>query len=264
MKTLLLQAQLGWKDPARNREHLQSMISGEPGGFDLVVLPETFTTGFLGDADLPAEDMNGPTVQWMQELSKRYDSAIAGSAVITEQGHRFNRFLFITPAGDVYHYDKRHLFAFGGENKRYTPGNERVIVNYLGWRINLQICYDLRFPAWCRNRNDYDLMLLVANWPSRRVHHWSSLLEARAIENQSWVIGVNRVGEDGNGLQYPGCSVVHDPSGLCVANLEGLEASRVVELDRAVVEQVRADFPFQADADEFFLAGVKQPDSSRR
>lgn len=171
MKTLLLQAQLGWKDPARNREHLQSMISGESGGFDLVVLPETFTTGFLGDADLPAEDMNGPTVRWMQELAKHHDSAIAGSAVITEQGHRFNRFLFVTPGGDVYHYDKRHLFAFGGENKRYTPGNERVIVNYLGWRINLQVCYDLRFPAWCRNRNDYDLMLLVANWPSRRVHH---------------------------------------------------------------------------------------------
>ena len=264
LNTLLVQAQLRWKDPQRNREHLEQLVTEAPGDLDLAVLPETFTTGFLGDADLPEEGMDGPTVSWMQRLAEARKCALAGSAVITERGRRFNRLLFVTPDGEVGYYDKRHLFAFGGENKRYTPGNERVIVNYQGWRINLQICYDLRFPAWCRNRNDYDLMLLVANWPSRRVHHWSSLLEARAIENQSWVIGVNRVGEDGNGLQYPGCSVVHDPSGLCVANLEGMEGSRLVELDRDVVEQVRADFPFQADADEFFLAGLEQPGSGRR
>jgi omega-amidase len=254
LKTLLVQAQLGWKDPARNREHLQSMISGEQGEIDLVVLTETFTTGFLGDTDLPAEDMTGPTVLWMKQLAKQRGCAIAGSAVITEPPHRYNRLLFVTPDGGVRFYDKRHLFAFGGENQRYTRGNERVIVNYLGWRINLQICYDLRFPAWCRNRSDYDLMLLVANWPSKRVRHWSALLEARAIENQSWVIGVNRVGEDGNGLSYPGRSVVHDPSGFCVADLEEIEQTRLVEMDLSMVQKVRNAFPFQQDADNFTIS----------
>lgn len=251
MKALLVQAQLGWKDPARNREHLQSMVTGAGGGFDLVVLPETFTTGFLGDTDLPGEDMQGATVGWMQEMAAAQDCAVTGSAVIEIDGHRYNRLLFVTPAGGVSHYDKRHLFAYGGENKRYSAGSDRVIVGYRGWRINLQICYDLRFPAWCRNRDDYDLMLLVANWPSRRVMHWSRLLQARAIENQSWVIGVNRVGEDGNGFKYPGCSVVHDPMGACIADLGGEETARVVELDLPMVEKARSDFPFQADADRF-------------
>jgi len=253
MRALLVQAQLGWKDPARNREHLQSLVSGAGGEFDLIVLPEAFTTGFLGDGDLPGEDMQGATVRWMQEMAAGQDCAVAGSAVIEVDGHRYNRLLFATPGGDVSHYDKRHLFAYGGENQRYTAGNDRVIVGYRGWRINLQICYDLRFPAWCRNRDDYDLMLLVANWPSRRVMHWSRLLQARAIENQSWVIGVNRVGEDGNGFKYPGCSVVHDPMGACVADLGGEEMAEVVDLDLSMVEKVRDDFPFQADADTFTI-----------
>jgi len=253
LNTLLVQAQLNWKDPAMNRRHLQSLISDAGGSPDLVVLPETFTTGFLGDTDLPAEDMSGSTVRWMQELAQRHDCAIAGSTVITERENRFNRMVFVTPDGSLTHYDKRHLFAFGGENLRYTAGIERVILNYRQWRINLQICYDLRFPAWCRNRDDYDLMLLVANWPSKRVRHWLALLEARAIENQSWVIGVNRVGQDGNGLNYPGRSVVFDPSGLCRAELEDEEQTRMVEIDLALVGEVRRDFPFQADADRFTL-----------
>jgi len=255
LRTLLVQAQLGWKDPARNREHLQSMIAGESGEFDLVVLPETFTTGFLGDTDLPDEDMNGPTINWMKDMARQHDCALSGSTVIAEGGHRFNRLVFVTPDGVCGQYDKRHLFAFGGENRRYSAGEQRVIVEYRGWRINLQICYDLRFPAWCRNRSDYDLMLLVANWPSKRVHHWSTLLEARAIENQSWVIGLNRVGKDGNGLSYPGQSVVHDPAGLCLARLGEVETARIVELDLAEVQKVRKEFPFLADADEFTFSG---------
>ena len=251
LKSLLVQAQICWKDPARNRDHLQALVGRIEGGFDLVVLPETFTTGFLGDTDLAAEDMRGATVEWMREMAARHDCAVAGSAVIEIDGHRYNRLLFATPGGVISHYDKRHLFAFGGENEKYAAGSERVIVEYLGWRINLQICYDLRFPAWCRNRDDYDLMLLVANWPSRRVMHWSSLLEARAIENQSWVVAVNRVGEDGNGFKYPGCSVVHDPSGTCVADLGGEEIGKVVDLDLSLVGKLRSDFPFQTDADSF-------------
>jgi predicted amidohydrolase len=253
LKTLLVQAQLCWREPARNRDHLESLLADSGGGFDLAVLPETFTTGFLGDSDLPDEGMDGPTVAWMQSLAARHESAIAGSAVIVEDGHRYNRLLFVTPDGSVRHYDKKHLFAFGGEDRRYSAGHERVNVDYLGWRINLQVCYDLRFPAWCRYRGDYDLMLLVANWPSKRVAHWSTLLEARAIENQCWVIGVNRVGRDGNGVSYPGRSVALDPLGQCAADLGDSEDCRLVELRLDAVEATRRDFPFQADADRFEL-----------
>ena len=253
LKTLLVQARLGWKDPARNLEHLEKMLASAQPDFDLVVLPETFTTGFLGDSDLPDEGMDGPAVRWMAQRATDYDCAVAGSLVIFEGGHRYNRLVFMSPEGLVAYYDKRHLFAYGGENARYTAGAERVILEYLGWRINLQVCYDLRFPAWCRNRDDYDLMLLVANWPSRRVRHWSALLEARAIENQSWVIGLNRVGKDGNGIDYPGASVVHDPHGTRVADLGDTECCRLVEMDLAEVDRVRSQFPFLADADRFSL-----------
>ena len=253
LKTLLVQAKLDWKHPDANREHLQALVESCNRPFDLVVLPETFTTGFLGDTDLPEEGMDGPSIAWMRDLAQRFDCAVAGSLVICEQGHRFNRFVFVTADGVVARYDKRHLFSYGGEDKRYTAGNERVVFEYRGWRINLQVCYDLRFPVWCRNRGDYDLMLLVANWPSKRVNHWRTLLEARAMENQSWVIGVNRVGEDGNGFRYPGASVVHDPLGEALAELGDTECCRVVNLDLQRVSEVRSTFPFQADADRFEL-----------
>jgi len=249
LKTLLVQAQLQWQHPAENRRHIEALVAGAGADFDLAVFPETFTTGFLGDRQIPEEDMSGETVRWMSGLARRYDAAIAGSAVIVENGNRFNRMLFVTPDGSITHYDKRHLFAFGGENRRYEAGRDRVVLAYRGWRINLQVCYDLRFPAWCRNRGDYDLMLLVANWPTRRIGHWSTLLEARAIENQSWVVGVNRVGEDGNGVRYPGASVVHDPLGECTARLGGKETCRLVELDLARVREIREKLPFLADAD---------------
>jgi omega-amidase len=251
LRVMLVQAQLLWKDPAHNREHLAELLTAADGDCDLAVFPETFTTGFLGDAELPEEGMDGPTVAWMQSLAARRGCALAGSAVIVEQGRRYNRLLFVTPEGVVRFYDKRHLFTYGGEDRRYTAGAQRVNVDYLGWRINLQICYDLRFPAWCRYRGDYDLMLLVANWPSKRAAHWSLLLEARAVENQAWVIGVNRVGEDGNGFRYPGRSVVHDPMGQRVADAGDAEGCRPAELDLEMVRQVRSEFPFQADADRF-------------
>jgi predicted amidohydrolase len=254
LETLLVQARIRWKDPSENRQHLESIVeSSEPDDADLIVFPETFTTGFLGDSDLPDEDMTGPTVEWMKSIAARYDAAVAGSTVIVENGQRYNRMLVVEPEGAVSAYDKRHLFAFGGENRRYAAGNSRVVIPFRGWGINLQVCYDLRFPVWCRNRGDYDLMLLVANWPARRVHHWLALLEARAIENQSWVIGLNRVGKDGNGLQYPGRSVVFDPQGATVADLGDTECARRVSLDLDLVETTRTTFPFQADADHFEL-----------
>jgi predicted amidohydrolase len=253
LQVLLVQAQLGWKDPASNRDHLAGLLAAASAPFDLAIFPETFTTGFLGDTDLPVEDMNGPTVQWMQAMANQHGAAMAGSVVIVEQGKRYNRFIFVTPEGDVRHYDKRHLFAFGGENKRYMDGKERLVWNWRNWRVNPQVCYDLRFPAWCRNRNDYDLQIFVANWPEKRVEHWMALLRARAIENQAYVIGINRVGEDGNGLAYPGRSQVYDPLGNCLADLQGIEQTQLQGIELQQVDEIRQTFPFQADADDFSL-----------
>lgn len=253
LSVLLVQARLAWKKPAENRAHLQQILAAGPQSFDLAIFPETFTTGFLGDPNLTVEGMDGPTVAWMQGLARQYNAALAGSAVIDDRGSLCNRFLFVSPDGSVRHYDKRHLFAYGGENKRYGAGVERVVWSHGAWRINPQICYDLRFPAWCRNRSDFDLQLFVANWPGSRIRHWSVLLQARAIENQTWVIGVNRVGEDGNGIAYPGCSQVFDPLGELVADLGGKEESRLIELDLGRVAATQKAFPFQADADPFEL-----------
>ncbi len=256
LRTLLVQARICWKDPAENRSHLHALVAQSDEAFDLLVFPETFTTGFLGDTDLPQEGMPGPSVTWMKSLAEEFDSAVAGSLVITEDEQRYNRLVFVTPEGKVSHYDKRHLFAFGGEDKRYTSGKLRPVIHYRGWRIFPQICYDLRFPAWCRNRGDYDLMLLVANWPKKRVHHWLTLLEARAIENQSWVIGLNRVGKDGNGLDYPGRSIVFDPMGTGIADLGDKECTQVITLDLEQLIQARRNFPFQADADPFEFSNI--------
>jgi len=254
LRVLLVQARLAWKNPEENRAHLEQILADCQQSFDLAIFPETFTTGFLGDPNLVIEGMDGPTVEWLQKLARQYDSALAGSAVITAGGKLFNRFLFVTPQGRVSHYDKRHLFAYGGENKRYAAGQERVTVPYGKWRISPQVCYDLRFPVWCRNRNDFDLQIFVANWPGGRIQHWSGLLQARAIENQTWVIGVNRVGLDGKGVAYPGRSQVFNPLGELVADLGDEEQLRLVELDLGQVAAVQQAFPFQADADPFELA----------
>lgn len=253
LKTLLVQAQLGWQDPDRNRDHLARLLASADGGFDLAVLPETFATGFLGDDGLADETMDGPTVDWMVARCREHACALAGSAVIVENGHRYNRMILADASGVVAHYDKRHLFSYGGEDRRYSAGRERVTARLGRWRVNLQVCYDLRFPAWCRHRGDFDLQLVVANWPRKRIAHWSALLRARAIENQAWVVAVNRVGKDGHGIDYPGASVVHDPMGETVADLGGEETCRLVHLDLETVTRTRETFPFQNDADDFLL-----------
>ncbi|MDX1556999.1 MAG: amidohydrolase, partial [Xanthomonadales bacterium] len=217
------------------------------------LLPETFTTGFLGDQNLDPETMDGATVAWMRHQASALDVAVAGSVVIGEDGGRYNRFLFVTPDGKVAHYDKRHLFAYGGEHKRYLAGDRREIVEFRGWRICLQVCYDLRFPVWCRNRNDYDLMVFVANWPAKRVNAWSALLRARAIENQACVIGINRVGEDGKGIEYPGLSAAYDGLGNPIVELGGEVACAIAELDLEELRKLRTELPFLADADDFHI-----------
>ena len=259
LEALLVQPELRWQNPAENRQHLGSLIENAYAGRGdapedlarLVVLPETFTTSFLGDQGRAPESMDGETMAWMKRLASRYRAAVCGSVVIGEGGERANRFLFVTPDGQVSHYDKRHLFAFQGEDRRYTAGRERVVVTYRGWRICPQICYDLRFPVWCRNVGDYDLLLFVANWPEIRANAWRILLRARAIENQACVIGVNRVGVDGNGLRFLGDTLAFDGLGEELANLGDREGTQTVVLDLDKLRKLRAELPFLADADEF-------------
>ncbi|MDX1380265.1 MAG: amidohydrolase [Xanthomonadales bacterium] len=255
LRLRLVQAELYWRDPARNRERLGELALGAGPGADRVVLPETFTTGFLGDEDVPAEGMDGPTVQWMVELAKTLDAAVCGSAVIVDDGGRFNRFLVAGPEGMLAHYDKRHLFGPGGEQERYEPGRQRVVFDWRGWRICPQVCYDLRVPAWCRNRGDYDLLVFVANWPAARVTAWKALARARAIENQACVVAVNRVGTDGRRLAYPGQSCVFDAMGEELAGLADREQVADVALDLVALRRVREELPFLADADRFEITG---------
>lgn len=249
----LVQADLIWQAPAENRRRLAELMDREPG-CNLYVLPETFTTGFLGDAGLEAEDMHGPTLAWMQEQAAARQAAIAGSVIIaSERGRRFNRFVFMAPGQKPRYYDKRHRFSFGGEDQRYGAGGQPVVIDWRGWRIDLQVCYDLRFPVWCRNDRQFDLQLYVANWPSARVEHWRSLLKARAIENQAYVIGVNRSGRDGRDVAYPGCSSAWDPMGGRLLELPEAESVAVVDLHRQQLDEVRRCYPFLADADDFSL-----------
>lgn len=249
----LLQADLAWQDPETNRRRLTAMMDSQPG-CDLYVLPETFTTGFLGDEGLEAETMNGPSVAWMREQAGARKAAVAGSLVIADgEGRRFNRLVFMPPGSDPVVYDKSHRFTFGGEDQRYTAGEGPAVAEWRGWRIDLQICYDLRFPVWCRNDRDFDVQLFVANWPAPRADHWRSLLKARAIENQAYVIGLNCCGRDGNDLEYRGDSVVRGPDGSRLLELGSAEGCGRTSLDGKRLRALRQRLPFLADRDEFSL-----------
>lgn len=247
----LIQADLAWQDPETNRRRLAALMDIQPG-CDLYVLPEAFTTGFLGDEGLEAETMSGPSVVWMREQAQRREAAIAGSLVIDGgQDRRFNRFVFMPPDDEPGCYDKRHRFGYGGESQRYTAGQTAVVVEWRGWRFDLQVCYDLRFPVWCRNSRDFDVQLFVANWPSARVEHWRSLLRARAIENQAYTVGVNRSGVDGRQVAYPGCSVAFDALGERLVELGAQEAVTRVRFSKSALVNLRQEFPFLPDADPF-------------
>ncbi len=252
LNLMLVQSSLHWSNPVDNRAHLKSLLQEQGAEADVIIFPETFTTGFLGESRETDEGMDGATLDWMRQLAGDLDSVITGSAVIGDNGRR-NRLLWVEPGGQVHFYDKRHLFSHAGEDQRYVAGTERVVFKYRGWRICPQICYDIRFPAWCRSRNDYDLMLVVANWPGARIDAWSSLLKARAIENQCFVAAVNRVGKDGNDFQYPGASVVHDPLGATLIKLNDEELCGSVRIDLSQVRSTREELPFYTEADRFEL-----------
>lgn len=255
----IIQTNLYWEDKAANLQELTAKILSIPHKTQVVVLPEMFSTGFSMKAAELAETMEGETVQWMKKIAIQQKIILTGSVIISENNNYYNRLLWVLPNGDIGVYDKRHRFAFAGEDNFYTAGNKRFITSVNGWRFNLQICYDLRFPVWARQQSntepEYDVLLYVANWPERRSNAWKSLLVARAIENQCYVIGVNRVGEDGNGITHSGDSMLVDPLGEVLYTCANEEAVSTHLLDKNKLIEVRSKFPFWKDADAFTISG---------
>lgn len=258
IRCALVQADTRWADPLANRENLANLMDRAPG-CDLYVLPETCNTGFLGDGDLHEagrgrEISDGGDVVWLESQSRERGAAIACSIVVEEDGKLFNRFVLARPGAESVFYDKRHLFGFGGEGRRYTAGDKRVRAGFAGRRVDLQICYDLRFPVWCRNDDAFDLQIFVANWPKPRAEAWRTLLQARAIENQAFVIGLNRVGTDGKQVEYPGSSGVWNALGESQAGpLDDREQVVTCCLDFHAQDEIRKKFPFLADRDRFSI-----------
>ncbi len=255
MKLLLLQTDISWLSPDENRSRAADMIDGSPE-VDLIVLPEMFTTGFAVEPEGAAEpDGGAATLEWMRTVAARRGAAVAGSVAVAEtRGGTtcyFNRLFFVKPDGSFSAYDKRHLFSFGGEHLRYTPGRERVVVEWRGWRILLQVCYDLRFPVFARNRCDYDMMLYVASWPTVRIHPWNTLLRARAIENVSYAVGVNRTGKDPLASYSGGTALVDFRGDTLAAAAPDCQEAVVCEVDIEALRAFRAKFPALDDADEF-------------
>jgi len=260
LKFALLQPDIHWKDPEKNRTMFTEFFSEHAGKADVFVLPEMFTTGFVSDPASIAEQPNGETFQWMKQSASRFGCAIAGSIVVAENEKYFNRFIWMNPDGSHHTYDKRHLFSLGNENIEYSPGAQQVIFDFKGWKIKPLICYDLRFPVWARNSFSqgefgYDILLLTANWPASRKLHWRQLILARAIENQCFVVGVNRREKDGNGWHYAGGSTLATPDGKWLPELEECDNDViVVELNKPDLAHYRNTFPFAPDWDEFRLA----------
>ena len=254
LKIAIVQTSLAWEDVAKNIANFTNRINIFDERPDLVILPEMFTTGFSMNAKELAEPADGPTTQWMKEMASKHGFAICGSIIAAEDCKYFNRFLFVTPNGTIYHYDKRHLFTFANENKIYTKGKTRLVFEYLGWKIMPQICYDVRFPVWSRNQGDYDLLINVANFPAARRDIWETLLKARAIENQCFVAAANRVGTDGQRIYYTGDSNIYNYLGQSKASLIPGEDNMIMcTISKDELESFRRTFPVLLDADNFTL-----------
>ena len=251
-----IQSNLIWEEKSANLRLLEQKIIGIEEKTEIVVLPEMFSTGFSMKPEMLAETMDGETVEWMKRVSRENSIVLTGSIMIKEDGNYFNRLIWMLPNGQYGHYDKRHLFAFGEEDKHYSPGSKRLIASVKGWKINLLVCYDLRFPVWARQKKseagaEYDVLIYVANWPERRSHAWKTLLCARAIENQCYVVGVNRVGTDAKNILYSGNSLVIDPLGQVLYHMADEEDVNTITLQKEMLEDVRSKFPFWKDADSF-------------
>ena len=258
IKVTLIQTELIWEDIASNLSMFDTLIEDIRDDTQLVVLPEMFTTGFTMNAAHLSQDMEGSSIKWLCDKSRQKNVDIVGSIIASDKGKYYNRLIWAKPEGDMFIYDKKHLFRMAGEDKVYTAGNKNITVELSGWRIRPFICYDLRFPLWTRNiDNTYDAAIFIANWPERRSLHWKLLLQARAIENQCFVIGVNRVGTDGNGHPYNGDSSVIDPWGNILFHKHHEPCTDTVELSYDVLAKCRESFPFWMDADKDMISLIE-------
>jgi len=254
LKVAVFQLDSVWEDAQANRAKIDQLLSILPENTDVVFLPEMFPTGFSMNVSELAESMEGETIQWMKERSRDYQLALCGSLIIREDEKYFNRLVFVEPSGEINFYNKRHLFTMGNEERHFESGTERLIVTYKGWRICPLICYDLRFPVWARNRNEYDILVYSVNWPQARTEVWNTLLKARAIENQVYVVGANRVGVDGNSIAYSGNSQLIDPKGNVLASVEEFTENIVAaQFSYSELNKFRTDFPVLNDADKFSI-----------
>jgi predicted amidohydrolase len=252
LKVALIQADLVWENPEQNRANFTDTIHAISQEIDLIILPEMFNTGFTMNPYTISESMDGETIKWLKITAKKRNCAITGSLIIQEDNKYYNRLVFVFPQGEIKTYDKRHTFTLAGEDKVYTAGEKKLIVEYKGWKICPLICYDLRFPVWARNTEDYDLLIYVANWPKPRIAAWDALLKARAIENMIYCIGVNRVGLDANAYEYSGHSSVYDSLGNSISNIpESVEDSIIVTLNAEYLKKSREKLQFLNDRDEF-------------
>ncbi|MGX5689673.1 amidohydrolase [Arcticibacter tournemirensis] len=254
LKVTTFQAYLFWENIEKNLNNLALRLSSIREKTDLIILPEMFNTGFTMNASSLAEEMGGKSMQWMRQQANRFECVVTGSLAIKEEGKYYNRLIWMRPDGTYEKYDKRHLFRPGKEDLVYTAGKEKLITELNGWKICPVICYDLRFPVWLRNEESgYDLMLIVANWPERRAQHWRTLITARAIENQAFIIGVNRVGHDGNEIYHSGDSMCIDPNGKTVYYKPNDEDLYTFSISKEEVSKTRNALPFLKDADPFDL-----------
>jgi predicted amidohydrolase len=256
LRVTLVQQALAWHDPAANRERLDALLVPLVNNTDVIVLPEMFPTGFSMDVQKLHETVNGPTTNWLESKARELNAAITGSLIVKDGERYYNRLLWIAPGAEPRHYDKRHLFRMAKEHDHFTPGGPLgLTVEWRGFKICPLVCYDLRFPVYSRRRPgfEYDVLMYVASWPAARRQAWKTLLKARAIENQAFVVGVNRIGQDGNGIDYSGDSVVHDWLGDPLAELAGESAVTTVELDGDALRAFRERFPAHLDADRFTL-----------
>jgi predicted amidohydrolase len=257
LNVAIVQKALHWHEPAKNLDMFTEALDRHQAPTDLFVLPEMFATGFTMQAKANAEPMDGRSVNWMAETAERLDSCICGSLVIEDGGEYFNRFILMSPGGAYRCYDKRHRFRLAGEHEHYSAGSDLVTIELNGWRIRPMVCYDLRFPVWSRNSDGYDLLIYVANWPDRRHLAWETLIRARAIENLAFVAAVNRIGIDGNGINYRGGSAIVDYLGQDLVSLADKPGLASAVLEKPPLEKFREKFPFHLDADTFSITGRK-------
>jgi predicted amidohydrolase len=257
-----IQTNIFWEDKLANLDQLEKKIESIGQRTEVVFLPEMFSTGFTMNAASLSETMEGETVSWMKRTSREKNIILTGSIIIEEEKKYYNRLLWVMPNGQIGYYDKRHLFAFSEEDKYYSAGNKRLITSVKGWKLNMQICYDLRFPVWARQQlntdgqsaqPEYDILVNVANWPEKRNRAWKTLLSARAIENQCFAVGVNRVGKDGKGHYYSGDSLIINPLGEVQYHMADDEDVFTITLEKEILNEQREKFPFLKDADDFSI-----------